>query len=455
MDSRTAGPATKDDAYDVSDPTDWFGTPLSSLMQVEQSLRCHVCKDFFQSPLITSCSHTFCSLCIRRALNTDGKCPLCRTPDQESKLRGNWAIREAVEAFVSSREVMLDLARRPLAGETSAGPFATTKRKAREGSTNGESTSKRTRMSTRSSSARAAITTAAMMEQEADVPEAEEVEEYVPACVTDDGLVACPICQWRMKPERVDKHLDTDCPGEPQPQPSPSKTKKTFGLPSARSSGTPPAITFERIPSTNYSLLNDTKLKKKLADLGIPTWGSRLLLEKRHKEWVMIWNANCDSARPKTKRELMQDLDTWERTQGGNASTMSLSANLGAQIKDKDFDGAGWSAKHNNSFNNLISQARKSHKKVEDRTRDVASSFGDKTDSEQPRVNGTRCEHSPELGDVDAAHPKDGPIRTSEIIDLSSPRKIEGARGADIPSGDSSIPGINAVTGSASAGAPS
>lgn len=77
----------------------------------------------------------------------------------------------------------------------------------------------------------------------------------------------------------------------------------------------------------------------------------------------MIWNANCDSKRPKTKRELLQELDTWERTQGGHASTMSLSANLGAQIRDKDFDGAGWSAKHNSSFNDLISQARKSQKK--------------------------------------------------------------------------------------------
>lgn len=144
-------PRPKDDGYDVSDPTDWNRTPLSSLMEVEQSLRCHVCKDFFNSPMITSCCHTFCSLCIRRALNTDGKCPLCRTTDQESKLRGNYAIREACDAFVKARPAILELARRPAASAATTPP----KRKADEACVGGGSANKRTRMSTRSSSTRA------------------------------------------------------------------------------------------------------------------------------------------------------------------------------------------------------------------------------------------------------------------------------------------------------------
>ncbi|PSR90606.1 hypothetical protein BD289DRAFT_357377, partial [Coniella lustricola] len=349
-----------DEGYDVSDPTDWLCTPLSSLMQVEQSLRCHVCKEFFNSPMITTCSHTFCSLCIRRALNTDGKCPLCRATDQESKLRRNGAITEAADAFVASRRVMLDLARRALQTEN-AGPLAKSKRKAQMETDSEDSTSKRTRMSTRSSSAKAAAaaaTPAGLNNQEVDSPDVVIVEDSEP----DDGLVACPICDWRMKPERVDRHLDTDCPGQQQRQPNNSDLRRN----TSRSTGfvhPSAAAAPDRLPSMNYSILNETKLRRKLSDLGIPSWGSRLLLEKRHREWVMIWNANCDSKQPKTKRELLQELDTWERTQGGHASTMSLAANLGAQIKDKDFDGAGWSAKHNNSFTYLISQARRSQKK--------------------------------------------------------------------------------------------
>lgn len=164
---------------EVSDPSDWLDTPLASLMQLEQSLRCHVCKDFYDSPVITSCCHTFCSLCIRRALNTDGKCPMCRATDQESKLRGNWAIRDAVDAFNKSRNVMLDLSRRP-AVDDSADPAVMRKRKVSGESVYAES-NKRTRMSTRSSSARAVATTAGMIQEEMnDAPEVEEVVEVPP-----------------------------------------------------------------------------------------------------------------------------------------------------------------------------------------------------------------------------------------------------------------------------------
>jgi E3 ubiquitin-protein ligase RAD18 len=370
---RNTGPVSTDDAYDVSDSTDWLGTPLASLMPVEQALRCHVCKDFYNSPMVTSCCHTFCSLCIRRALAGDGKCPLCRATDQESRLRGNWAIREAVESFTRGRDAMLIVARESQASATDA-TTQTSKRKA------GGSTllrSKRTRMFTRSSSARAAETTSAMMREEAGEPDLEEVEaeEYKPSrpaapaprrpkfCrltqQVDDGLVACPICSWRMKSEKVDRHLDTDCPGEPRPQPSESKSRN-LGFPTTRPAANNTAKPQERLSPLNYSIVKEAALRKRLQEIGISSVGPRQLLEKRHREWVMIWNANCDSARPKPKSKLLQDLDIWERTQGGSAPCNSHSANLGAQIKDKEFDGLGWAAKHSDSFKDLIANARKS-----------------------------------------------------------------------------------------------
>ena len=98
--------------FDLPDSTDWLDTPLSLLAPLESSLRCQVCKDFFDNPVITSCSHTFCSLCIRRCLSSEGKCPACRSSDQETKLRRNWAVQEFVEAFTNARPSVLDLARK-------------------------------------------------------------------------------------------------------------------------------------------------------------------------------------------------------------------------------------------------------------------------------------------------------------------------------------------------------
>lgn len=193
-----------------------------------------------------------------------------------------------------------------------------------------------------------------------------------------------------MKPEKVDRHLDTDCPGEPRPQPSQSKPKN-LGFPSTRPAANILTKPQERLSPLNYSMVKDTALRKRLQEIGISSWGPRHLLEKRHREWITIWNANCDSARPKSKTELVGDLDTWERTQGGSAPSNSYSANLGAQIKDKQFDGQGWASKHSDSFKDLIANARKSRQKAGGMTqelshevRDQPSDAGNLTPEQQP-----------------------------------------------------------------------
>ena len=98
-----------DSSYDVPDSSDWLGTSVTQLAPVETALRCQVCKDFFDTPMITSCSHTFCSLCIRRCLTSDGKCPACRAPDQELRLRRNWTVQEIVDTFKIARPAILQL----------------------------------------------------------------------------------------------------------------------------------------------------------------------------------------------------------------------------------------------------------------------------------------------------------------------------------------------------------
>jgi len=119
---------SKGDAFEVSDSTDWLNTPLSGLANIESLLRCQVCKDFFTTPMITSCAHTFCSLCIRRSLHSDSRCPTCRTQDQEVKLKPNALVEDLVEAFQRARPAVLEHARKPARSATASPP----KRKRRE-----------------------------------------------------------------------------------------------------------------------------------------------------------------------------------------------------------------------------------------------------------------------------------------------------------------------------------
>lgn len=113
----------------------------------------------------------------------------------------------------------------------------------------------------------------------------------------------------------------------------------------------------ERLPHLNYSILKEGVLRKKLRDMGIPDWGPKPLLQKRHTEWMNLWNSNCDSKVPKSKRELLRELDIWERTQGGQAPASTAGA--ANPIMRKDFDVAAWSANHDDDFKRLIANARK------------------------------------------------------------------------------------------------
>lgn len=119
----------------------------------------------------------------------------------------------------------------------------------------------------------------------------------------------------------------------------------------------------ERLPALSYSLLKDHTLRKKLVELGISGSGSRQMLEKRHKEWITLWNANCDSIRPKKRSELIQDLEKWEKAHA-TSTVFGKAFNAGPAVKDKDFDGAAWASKHDASFRDLIASARKSKEAV-------------------------------------------------------------------------------------------
>ena len=115
----------------------------------------------------------------------------------------------------------------------------------------------------------------------------------------------------------------------------------------------------ERLAQVNFSMMKEAALRKKLGEMGISASGNKPLMERRYTEWITLWNANCDSRKPKTKGELKRELEVWERTQGGRAQTSAYGQNSGTQVKDKDFDGKAYSSTHDDSFRKLIANARK------------------------------------------------------------------------------------------------
>lgn len=361
---------------DVADSTDWLQTPLAGLAPFESGLRCQVCKDFFTTPMITSCSHTFCSLCIRRYLSQEGRCPACRESDQEMKLRRNWTVEELVAHFVAAREGMLSYARQPQVTASDPDSGRPKKRRKIETTSNGIE-----RRSTRSQSKRLA-TNAAQASQEPLSTQEEIADSYdegsvygddapptapmrkqpqpAPIADSNDDMVECPCCTRRVKEANINAHLDRCIQGlasSPEPTTLPSTNGMSNALSMAQRTKSPlTTAQKDRLPSINYALYTETSLRKKLKELGVPPHGNKELMRKRHIEWVNLWNANCDSSRPRTKRELLKDLDTWERTLGRQIERGKEGTSNGVMVKD--FDRDGWMKSQKGDFDDLIKQAR-------------------------------------------------------------------------------------------------
>jgi len=181
--------------------------------------------------------------------------------------------------------------------------------------------------------------------------------------LVDDGLVSCPICSARIKIETVNRHLDIHT-GESPSNASNNRANFTSGSPSkfADQRSRRNAFQPKPLPTLNYSLLNEANMRKKLKDLGISNSGNKPLLERRHREWLTLWNANCDASIPRPKAELLRQLENWERTLVGQTASRSHGMNSESQIASKDFDSAGWASKHAPAFDELIENARRNVK---------------------------------------------------------------------------------------------
>ena len=349
-----------DHAFDIPDSTDWLDTPLKDFSTLENALHCEICKEFYDTPMITSCSHTFCSKCIRTALSTDGRCPSCRAQDQASKLRNNYALQEVVARFLAARPAALAVARRERESEEVelSRRKRVGKRKRTVLDSDDITQSQEDGRTTRSKSRRLAASQTSEPET-IEVVDSEGDSDFSPSAEPTDGLVECPLgCGKRMKIEAVDPHLDK-CEDE-QNQASRAKSRTPINTTIFGSSKPPPTTQptrpQDRIAELNYSLLTDTKLRGKLQSLGIPNWGSKQLMIKRHTEWVNLWNANCDSRHPRSERELLRELEVWERTQGGRAPN---STGLASTVMRKDFDGKAWTTRNREEFGRLVEEARR------------------------------------------------------------------------------------------------
>lgn len=408
---------------ELTDPTEWTSLPLQALGHLDALLRCDICKDFYTSAVITTCSHTFCSLCIRRCLAAEGRCPSCRTSEQESRLRKNVTVQELTDTFTTSRTGFLELGRdlkrryeEPNSGESNRSHenrrnTRGSKRKRAELAEDEHDVydedrpARRTRRQRKAAQQNGASSSGQTADDAMVVDSDDASAPYSPTSAAEptalvdtepnDGLVACPICNQRMKEEVVSRHLDTSCPGFHSAPKEPMITRSSASTHvNSKSNSSKPK--WDRLPQLSYSLFNEKQLRKKLHELGIPNDGPRHLLQRRHAEWLALWNANCDAKVPRSESALKKDLAAWERTQGGRAKDESMKA----EVMDKDFDGKGWAQKNKEGFDELIRKARENRGKRKSKATD------DETQSQQQAGPSTDAQSPQKTSDANPPRPE-------------------------------------------------
>lgn len=66
---------------------------------VPDAFRCGICMDVVSDCVVTPCGHSFCLVCITRAVDLTGLCPMDRTPVLPSSLVPNRMVREFVDGL--------------------------------------------------------------------------------------------------------------------------------------------------------------------------------------------------------------------------------------------------------------------------------------------------------------------------------------------------------------------
>ncbi|KZT52460.1 hypothetical protein CALCODRAFT_487103 [Calocera cornea HHB12733] len=353
MDLASALAATGAD--DVSDPSD-FPESFGVLRTLDRTLRCPICKDLFNAPvLLATCGHSFCSLCIREALKEGEKkeCSACRVPTQESSIKKNIGLEESVEAYKVARAIVLSFAN-----------DVVSRKRRREETVNGMDETPRPKRVKRESSDQV------MQILDLDDERTEESEDSEVEMVENSkALVHCPICTRKVPANRINAHIDEACPEEQLPgdkgkgkaqwamllggpggKKSAKGGRKGSGKERDRSSSPPP----RPLAKVSYHTLSNKQVKGLLLDQGLPEAGDRKQWEQRHAQWITMYNANLDSSKPKAVELLRRDLDRWER--------LRVRDEKEKEARVSRVDSKGYEKSQDDHFAKLIAQARASAK---------------------------------------------------------------------------------------------
>ncbi|KAI8375095.1 hypothetical protein EDC96DRAFT_497885 [Choanephora cucurbitarum] len=332
------------------DPTDFNTTQLQVL---DEHLRCPICKELFNTTMMVStCSHSFCALCIRRSLSAEQTCPKCRKEAVEKSLIHNYDLDNVVRSWKDARKLLVSLDRpasyvlqpastsiQPIQDDDFQ-PVSNTRR-----STRIHSQTKPNYVDT--PYPHRPSTTAQPMTSPVNHP----ATTSQPTGSSEKDRVECPICQQSMPQAVVNIHLDRCLKGDRSipviHQSTSQPTVMTLPITKNKSSS---VYLGQRPIQQVFGVKKDKEIKSLLKSYHLPDHGDRKQMIWRYTEYVTMWNANNDSESPVSAHVLVQRLQKMEN---------SMLAEKNNQLKRKTEDPDSHRDHYKDEYSRLIDEVKR------------------------------------------------------------------------------------------------
>ncbi|XP_069142173.1 uncharacterized protein [Argopecten irradians] len=160
----------------------------------------------------------------------------------------------------------------------------------------------------------------------------------------------CPVCGVEVNDSAMNSHLDQCL----------ARSEKKSSLRST----TPKR---KHMAKLVYNIMSEKNLRKKLKEDGLSSKGDKQTLINRHREFVLLYNAECDSLNPRPVKELIKELEDVEKAKVDGKTTN----NLGKQRVNIEKNSSPATIKnalqhyektHKSQFDDLVKAARRSHR---------------------------------------------------------------------------------------------
>ncbi|KAF8479122.1 hypothetical protein DFH94DRAFT_40849 [Russula ochroleuca] len=320
------------DSTDVQDPTDF---PPSStapgLRALDSALRCNICQELYEAPVVLTCGHCFCSLCARNQISVKPACPSCWKEAAISSFRINPAMEEAVTAWKDARRFVLGMVNEALKAQATASESLRP--------------SKRRKPNSHSVGVISSFASPQRKSGRSDTPSTPKERRNLDVGTSDDDIeqdvfsgseplasnsnIECPVCAKSVPMARINDHLDSNCKHYLSSGKTASSSKSgqkdawsklLDGKKSGKEKEKADAEPDTPLPKASYTVLKDRQIRDLLAAHDLSTVGDRAQLIARHERWVALYNANLDRSPALRKRsaELRVELRRWEEDRRGS-----------------------------------------------------------------------------------------------------------------------------------------